>query len=213
MSRPVLTRRTAESSWRSLRQAACALFAVFPVPALPFPVPCRNREEIFPVIFTLNARQFVAEFGASICISWFFSQKPAHGVRFFPCFSPDIRAEQGKRPPIGRASAAVNGVGRCGRQGEREAPGGLVGFGSPSCASGESGESQPISPTAPDARRSLPLVLAEQERRDFGNARRLHDGERGGAADGERREADARREQAVQHALAHAGGNSRSDPV
>ena len=37
-----------------------------------------------------------------------------------------------------------------------------------------------------------PLVLAEQERRDVGNARRIHDSERGGAADGERRKADAR---------------------
>jgi hypothetical protein len=53
---------------------------------------------------------------------------------------------------------------------------------------------------------SLPFVaLAEQERRDVGDAGGLRDPEGRGAADGEGREADARGEQAVEHALAHPG--------
>ncbi len=48
------------------------------------------------------------------------------------------------------------------------------------------------------------LAGAEQERRHFGDARRLVDRERGGAADRQRGKADARGQQAVEHAFAHA---------
>jgi sulfoxide reductase heme-binding subunit YedZ len=51
---------------------------------------------------------------------------------------------------------------------------------------------------------SAVLAGAEQERRHFGDARRLVDRERGGAADRQRGKADARGEQAVEHAFAHA---------
>src|SRR5208282_26507 len=50
---------------------------------------------------------------------------------------------------------------------------------------------------------SLPLA-AEQERRDVGDAGGPCDRKGGGAADGERGQADARSEQAVEHAFAHA---------
>src|SRR5438270_5510726 len=71
-----------------------------------------------------------------------------------------------------------------------------------------------VSPIIPTPRAySLPLVPAEQERRDVRYARRLRHREWRRAADGERRKTDPGGEQAVHHALAHARRDARGESV
>src|SRR3984957_8483131 len=64
----------------------------------------------------------------------------------------------------------------------------------------------------PTGRRGL-LPLTEQKWRDVGDARGLVDRKGHRPADGERGEADARREHAVEHALAYPRGDVRGDAV
>src|SRR5208337_2853051 len=132
MSWMVLTRRAAERPRRRLRLATYRSLHRFPVLALPFPVPWRNRERIFPVIFTLSSRLFATNFGATIWTSWFFAPRLAKGARFFHCFSPDNRGRTGKRllirDRVRRQRTAPNAAGDR-ATGRKEMPGRVPGFG------------------------------------------------------------------------------------
>ncbi len=101
----------------------------FPVPALPFPVPSRNRERIFPVIFTLDSHLIETNLGGKLWTNWFFRAKVREGGALLSLFSPDSREEQGSVPLIREPSAAKNSAGRGRRQGEWETPGRAPGYG------------------------------------------------------------------------------------
>ena len=149
MSWMVLTRRAAERPRRRLRQAAYALFTVslFRLSRSVFlRVTGKESSLLFSRLLRVYLPRILAERSGRAS---FFAPRLAKSARFFPCFSPDNREEQGDVPRSGTGSAVKNSAGRGRRQGEWETPGRAPGYGfavEPSVGrKGSAGRGRPVS--------------------------------------------------------------------